>query len=381
MARIRTIKPGYFKNGDLFDAEKATGLPLRVAYAGLWTIADREGRFKWKPREIKTDVLPYDEVSMHDVLNALCQHNFILKYKVAGEEYGLIPKFLNHQHVNKNEAPSTLPAPEENSNARAETVNEPTPSVFAPSEHHEERNRKGKEQEGKEKPPSLRSGGARAREENPISKPASKKKPPSPMPEDWPNEASRAWSFAKWSESGRPDLCRGIADEIEKARSHHAKLDNRFADWSAAWRTWAMQALERKGKSDGRGKPNRLDDIARGIGDFVGADTSSPRDDATGGTELRSAGRGAAERLGSAGSLADHTRANGQDIGAAGNNLSLIEHRAGGHEPEIPSFLRGSRPPSGESRSLCGPVVSDQDQSPARVFPETSAIAGAREVI
>lgn len=136
MARIRTIKPSFFKHGDLYDAEIESGMPLRIAYAGLWTIADREGRFKWKPKDIKPDVLPHDNVSMADVMTALEVRGFVQRYAVDGQEYGYIPAFLEHQHVNKNEAPSTIPAPPKNSNARAKRVR-------VPDQHHEER--KGKE--------------------------------------------------------------------------------------------------------------------------------------------------------------------------------------------------------------------------------------------
>lgn len=120
MARIRNLKPKFFKNGDLFDAERESGFPLRVAYAGLWCVADREGRFEWKPREIKTDVLPYDDVDMAMVLQALAKYGFIFKYKCAGKEYGFIPTFKTHQFINKNEAQSTIPAPSENSNSPSE---------------------------------------------------------------------------------------------------------------------------------------------------------------------------------------------------------------------------------------------------------------------
>jgi hypothetical protein len=53
MARIRTVKPDLFRHEGLFDAERASGLPLRIAFAGLWTAADREGRFAWSPRTLK----------------------------------------------------------------------------------------------------------------------------------------------------------------------------------------------------------------------------------------------------------------------------------------------------------------------------------------
>ena len=62
MARIRTVKPSLFRNEELFNSEKETGLPLRIAFAGLFTAADRDGRFAWKPKELKLDCLPHDDV-------------------------------------------------------------------------------------------------------------------------------------------------------------------------------------------------------------------------------------------------------------------------------------------------------------------------------
>lgn len=111
MARIRSIKPEFFKHEDLFDLEAETGLPVRLAFAGLWTVADREGRFKWRPRTIKNDVLPYDEVDFEAVLNALAGAGFIERYVVEGESYGRIPSFSDHQHVNAREAQSKIPPP------------------------------------------------------------------------------------------------------------------------------------------------------------------------------------------------------------------------------------------------------------------------------
>ena len=46
MSRIRTVKPELFKHEELFDTELASGLPLRLAFTGLFTVADCEGRFK-----------------------------------------------------------------------------------------------------------------------------------------------------------------------------------------------------------------------------------------------------------------------------------------------------------------------------------------------
>lgn len=113
MARIRTIKPEFFKHEDLFEAEIQTQLPLRVAFIGIWTICDREGRFKWRPRQIKTDVLPYDECDFSRVLDALATRGFVVKYASNGEYFGHVPSFHSHQIVNNRESDSILPDPYE----------------------------------------------------------------------------------------------------------------------------------------------------------------------------------------------------------------------------------------------------------------------------
>lgn len=115
MARIRSIKPDFFRHGGLFDAEKESGFPLRVAFAGLWTSADRDGRFQWRPRELKLDCLPHDEVDFSRVLDALGTRGFIRKYRVDGVDYGFIPSWHEHQVINNRESASTLPEPIESS--------------------------------------------------------------------------------------------------------------------------------------------------------------------------------------------------------------------------------------------------------------------------
>lgn len=114
MPRIRTIKPEFFKHEALFEAEIETGLPLRLAYIGLWTQCDREGRFLWRPRPLKLDILPYDEVDFARVLDALATRGFIVKYVSEGREIGWVPSFPRHQVINHRESASQLPPPPEN---------------------------------------------------------------------------------------------------------------------------------------------------------------------------------------------------------------------------------------------------------------------------
>ena len=114
LPRIRTIKPEFFRHEGLYDLEVETQLPIRLAFAGLWTCCDREGRFVWRPRELKVVCLPHDMVDFSRVLDALLTRGFIVKYASQGQNYGYVPTWKKHQFVNGKEAASILPAPDAN---------------------------------------------------------------------------------------------------------------------------------------------------------------------------------------------------------------------------------------------------------------------------
>jgi DnaD/phage-associated family protein len=105
MARARNIKPGFFLNDELAELPMAA----RLLFAGLWCIADREGRLEDKPKKIKAQVLPYDDCNVDDLLNDLHNSGFIIRYVINDEKYIQITKFEKHQNPHKNEAPSTIP--------------------------------------------------------------------------------------------------------------------------------------------------------------------------------------------------------------------------------------------------------------------------------
>jgi hypothetical protein len=114
MARIRTVKPELFRHEGLFDLEKETGLPIRLSWIGLFTCCDREGRFKWRPRQLKSEILPFDdEIDFSRVLDALFTRGFVVKYRVDNEDYGHIPTWNEHQVINNRESESALPEPVE----------------------------------------------------------------------------------------------------------------------------------------------------------------------------------------------------------------------------------------------------------------------------
>ncbi len=105
MARARNIKPGFLKNEELSDLP-----PLaRLLFAGLWMLADREGRLEDRPKRIKTECLPYDNCEIDDLLWQLHDKSFIIRYKVGETRFIQIPKFSDHQHPHANESASKIP--------------------------------------------------------------------------------------------------------------------------------------------------------------------------------------------------------------------------------------------------------------------------------
>jgi hypothetical protein len=110
MARSRNIKPGFFENEYLAEL----GPYCQLLFAGLWTIADREGRLEDRPARIKAQVFPYyNSLDANELLDKLFtgskHEEFIIRYEVDGEKYIWIPKFLNHQKPHPKEKKSTIP--------------------------------------------------------------------------------------------------------------------------------------------------------------------------------------------------------------------------------------------------------------------------------
>ncbi len=128
MGKIRTVKPELFRHEHLFETEKKYQLPLRLAFIALFTCCDREGRFRWEPRSLKLDILPYDDIDFAEILNALWAAGFIKKYMAHGKNYGCIPSWHQHQSINKHEPISKLPNPQQ-------SEYEPTPYEQATEMH------------------------------------------------------------------------------------------------------------------------------------------------------------------------------------------------------------------------------------------------------
>lgn len=124
MARARNIKPSFFTNDKLGELP-----PLaRLLFAGLWCVADREGRAEDRPKRIKAELLPYDVCDVEALLHALAVGGFIRRYAVNGQAIIQVINFARHQNPHLKEKASILPAPD---NPGAIPVHVPESPVLA----------------------------------------------------------------------------------------------------------------------------------------------------------------------------------------------------------------------------------------------------------
>lgn len=106
MARSRNIKPGFFKNEILSKLDAHT----RLFFAGLWTVADREGRFEVRLEKLKAEIFPHEQVMIESCMTHLWDKQFIILYEVAGNRFGQINNWHKHQNPHHKEVSSQIPA-------------------------------------------------------------------------------------------------------------------------------------------------------------------------------------------------------------------------------------------------------------------------------
>ena len=107
MARARNIKPGFFKNEDLAECSPWA----RLCFAGLWVLADREGRLEDRPKRIKGELFAYDSIEVEPLLRELEARGFLVRYRNEDGSFIQISKFAAHQTPHYSEKTSVIKPP------------------------------------------------------------------------------------------------------------------------------------------------------------------------------------------------------------------------------------------------------------------------------
>jgi len=126
MSRARSLKPGFFKNEDLAECTSWA----RLCFAGLWTLADRDGRLEDRPKRIKAELFAFDSIEVEPLLVELEAHKFVERYQNSDGSFIQISKFHAHQSPHYSEKASVIkPASLPESNGH-----DPGPTPGAPPE-------------------------------------------------------------------------------------------------------------------------------------------------------------------------------------------------------------------------------------------------------
>lgn len=129
MARARNLKPGFFKNEDLAECTPWA----RLCFAGLWLLADREGRLEDRPKRIKGELFAFDSIEVDPLLSELERGGFIHRYKAEdGRGVVQVLHFSKHQNPHHREPESDLPPPQ--SPGLGTVANTPKPEAL-PASH------------------------------------------------------------------------------------------------------------------------------------------------------------------------------------------------------------------------------------------------------
>lgn len=107
MARTRSLKPSFFSNDLLAECEPMA----RLLFAGLWTLADRDGRLEYRPKRIKGALFPYDNCDVEQLVQQLASRGFVQVYTAGTIRVLSIPTFGEHQRCHPDERSEGFPAP------------------------------------------------------------------------------------------------------------------------------------------------------------------------------------------------------------------------------------------------------------------------------
>lgn len=230
MARSRNIKPGFFKNEVLAGLDPHT----RLLFAGLWTLADREGRFEVRLEKIKAEIFPYEQVMLESCMAHLWINHFLTFYEGAGKRICQINNWHRHQSPHHKEVASELPPCEtEKSFADQDDIHAWLKHDPYISQSRFKQNGSCPTDSLNRIPDSLNPCYT-AEGESDKSKPS---KPKKPITDDFQvTREMLAWV----EERGYGNV--SISEETERFIDHWKAKGEARADWVASWRTWIRNA-------------------------------------------------------------------------------------------------------------------------------------------
>ncbi|WP_051657161.1 hypothetical protein [Acidiphilium angustum] len=268
MARIRSVHPGLFTDESFIELSDSA----QIFFIGLWTEADDQGIFEWKPATLKLRLRGATTTPVDALLTELKNLDCVRPFSVGGKNYGAVRNFQRFQRPKKPNKIHPLPddlrkyvgisgdsseieddeggagspprghlSSDSSELSVIEEAPVPTKAEIAPQM---EDGGGRKEEEKKKDSPQAALGPPKANGDPEIDRMKPKKaKPRSQIPTGWqPTDSDHAYAEARV-----PDIPR----LVEQFRNYHAAKGSLMADWSAAWRTWVGNEVRFAPKSHG----------------------------------------------------------------------------------------------------------------------------------
>lgn len=245
MARARNIKPSFFKNEDLAELAFST----RLLFIGLWTMADRAGRLEDRPKRIKMELFPADDVDVDAGLDDLARFGFIERYEAAGARYVQVTNFVKHQSPHVKEQESSIPAPDTHGASTGQT---PGLHPLNPSSLNPDTGLLNAESGDGGAPV------APAPAEKPAARSSEPEKTPKAipcrLPEDWrPSDEDVAWATRVPVDA--EDTALGLPADFVRSETlrfidYWLGCGKAKVNWTATWRGWMRREAQ-------EGRPTR----------------------------------------------------------------------------------------------------------------------------
>src|SRR5438045_2176516 len=106
MARIRSVHPALFTD----EAFVSCSDGAQIFLIGLWTEADDQGVFEWKPLTLKMRVRPAATKPVDPLLTELSEAGLIKAIDVDGCKYGVVRNFVRFQRPKSPKEVHPLPS-------------------------------------------------------------------------------------------------------------------------------------------------------------------------------------------------------------------------------------------------------------------------------
>ena len=251
MGRIRSIHPGQASDDEFAEMS----CEARLFALLLRCEADDNGVFKWRPKQLKGRIFPYDNIDVEPLLTEMEANNQCRAYEIDGVKYGAIRNFRSFQKPRFPKPAHPLPSElRKYVGLKTDDYDETSKEeeLKPPDYGNSSADGRGEERRGEEDTRSTNDGGESeaAREPDGESAPpgnGATRRKASFLPSDW--RPPPGWlEWAKAEEIGGNGGLKRRALTAEEAENEADRFcdhwigkrgkDAAKVDWKATWRNW-----------------------------------------------------------------------------------------------------------------------------------------------